>query len=123
MPGCSMLNHEAPTEDADKAAVLFFQRLDKEEYDQIYNDSAKKFKETKTRQSVIESLQEITAYGKTIEYQRKSMPIQAEAKIRLVSPVYMVYFDRMKGELTLTFQDESGEWKLFGFAFKPHPRR
>ena len=81
MPGCSMLNHEAPTEDADKAAVLFFQRLDKEEYDQIYNDSAKKFKETKTRQSVIESLQEITAYGKTIEYQRKSMPIQAEAKI------------------------------------------
>jgi len=37
--GCSLLSHEAPNEDIDKAAALFFQRLDKGDFDGIYNDA------------------------------------------------------------------------------------
>ena len=50
-PGCSLLSHEAPTEDADKAAGLFFQRLNNNEYDKIYDDAAKRFRTNKTKAS------------------------------------------------------------------------
>ncbi|HSB11060.1 MAG TPA: hypothetical protein VLM38_16345 [Blastocatellia bacterium] len=118
--GCSVLSHEAPTEDADKAAALFFQRLDKQEYDVIYDDTAKRFKENKTRQTVTESLKELTAHGRVLDFQRTSMPISGEGKERMVQPVYKTAFERMSGDVILTFQDEGGEWKLLGFAFKPH---
>jgi hypothetical protein len=116
--GCSLLSHEAPNEDVDKAAALFFQRLDKGEYDAIYNDAGKSLRQNKTRAVVTESLKELTAHGKTQGYDRISMTIQGEGKDRMVLPVYRVAFDQVKGDLTLTFQDESGEWKLFGFTFK-----
>jgi hypothetical protein len=116
--GCSLLSHEAPNEDVDKAAALFFQRLDKGDYDAIYNDAGKSLRQNKTRAVVTESLRELTAHGKTQAYDRISMTIQGEGKDRMVLPVYRVAFDQVKGDLTLTFQDESGEWKLFGFTFK-----
>lgn len=118
--GCSVLSHEAPTEDADKAAALFFQRLDKQEYDVIYDDTSKRFKENKTRQTVTDSLKELTAHGKVLGFSRTSMPISGEGKERMVQPVYKTSFERMSGDVILTFQDEGGEWKLLGFAFKPH---
>src|SRR5262245_48860975 len=117
---CSLLSHEAPVEDIDKAAALFFQRLDKGEFDAIYNDSAKDFKEKKTRQEVTENLQQVAASGKTVDYSRIKMPIEGQGKSRIFSPVFIVSFEKGAGELTLNFQDESGEWKLIGFAFKQH---
>jgi hypothetical protein len=117
--GCSLLSHEAPTEDADKAAALFFQRLNNGEYDAIYDDAAKRFRANKTRQVMTESLKELTANGKALDFQRISMPIQGEGEDRMVLPVYQTMFETLAGEFHLIFLDEGGEWKLFGFAFKP----
>lgn len=118
--GCSLLSHEAPTEDIDKAAALFFQRFGNEEYDTIYNDAAKGFKDSQTRQTVTDSLKEMAEQqGKILDFQRISMAFQGEGKSRLALPVYRTSSDRARAEITLTFQDESGEWKLFGFAYKP----
>ena len=117
--GCSLLSHEAPTEDADKAAGLFFQRLNNNEYDKIYDDAAKRFRTNKPRQVVTDSLKELTAKGKVRDFERISMPIQGEGNDRMVQPVYKTLFESVAGDIYLTFLDEGGEWKLFGFAFKP----
>lgn len=117
--GCSLLSHEAPSEDIDKAAALFFQRLGNEEYDTIYNDTAKGFKGSQTRQTVTDSLKQMAENGKILNFERISMALQGEGKSRKALPVYRTSSDRARAEITLTFQDESGEWKLFGFAYKP----
>ena len=116
---CTLLSHEAPLEDVDKAAALFFQRLDKQDYDAIYNDSAKGFKQNKTREVVTENLKQLTAYGKVGDFKRIRFPFEGEGKDRMASPVYTTIFEQMAGELTLNFRDEGSEWKLIGFAFKP----
>jgi hypothetical protein len=117
--GCSLLSHEAPTEDVDKAAALFFQRLDNQDLNTIYEDCSKRFKTNKPRQTILQSLAELAANGKTQQFQRTSMPFEQQEKDRVVSPVYQVLFEQVSGEVTLNFQDESGEWKLLGFSFKP----
>src|SRR5947207_1136557 len=43
--GCSLLPHDAPPEDIDKATALFVQRLNAAQYDAIYKDTARKFKD------------------------------------------------------------------------------
>ena len=117
--GCTLLSHEAPLEDVDKAAMLFFQRLDNQQYDAIYNDSATGFKQKKTRADVTENLKTLTAYGKVGDFQRIRLPFEGEGKDRMASPVFMTIFEQTAGELTLNFRDEGGEWKLIGFVFKP----
>lgn len=117
--GCTLLSHEAPPEDVDKAAALFFQRLGSEQYDAIYNDAATAFKDNQTRQTVTDNLKQMAENGKILEFERISMTFQGEAKSRMALPVYRTSSDRARADITLTFQDESGEWKLFGFAYKP----
>ena len=117
--GCSVLSHEAPPEDIDKAAALFFQRLGNGEYDTIYNDSSTLFQERQTRQTVVESLRQVVEQCKILNFERVSMSFQSEGKERMASPVYRVSSDRTRGEITLSFHDQGGEWKFFGFAFKP----
>jgi len=117
--GCSILSHEAPNEDIDKAAILFFQRLDKGDFEEIYKDASKNLRQNQTRETVTESLKQLKAQGKINSYDRLSMTMEGEGKDRRVLPVYRVTFEQVRGDLTLTFQDESGEWKLFGFSFKP----
>jgi hypothetical protein len=117
--GCSLLSHEAASADIDKAAALFFQRLGNEEYDTIYNDVAKGFKDSQTRQTVTDNLKQMAEQGKILDFQRISMAFQGEGKGRMALPVYRTASGRARAEITLTFQDESGEWKLFGFAYKP----
>lgn len=117
--GCSLLSHEAPTDDIDKAAALFFQRLGAGEFDTIYNDAAKGFKETETRQTVTDNLKQMAEQGKILDFQRISMSFPGDTKSRIASPVYRTSSERAKAEITLTFRDEGGEWKLFGFAYKP----
>lgn len=120
MGGCSLLSHEAPVEDVDKAGELFFQRFEKADYEVIYNDAAKRFKENKTRQIVTDNLKQIVEFGKFADHPRISMSFQGEGKDRMASPIYLVTFEKGRGELTLNFLDEGGEWKLIGFVFKPY---
>src|SRR5688500_17750890 len=94
--GCSLLSHDAPNEDIDKAAALFFQRLDKGDYNGIYNDAGSKLRTNKTREIVTESLKELSAHGKIIGYDRVSMAIQGEGKGRMVLPVYRVSFEQVR---------------------------
>jgi hypothetical protein len=117
--GCSVLSHEAPTEDIDKAAGLFFQRLGNGEFDTIYNDAATGFKQNQTRQTVTDNLKQLAEQGKVLDFQRISMSFQGQGKNRMASPVYRISSERTSGEITLNLQDESGEWKLFGFVYKP----
>lgn len=117
--GCSLLSHEAPAEDIDKAAGLFFQRLGAGEYDTIYNDAAKGFRESQTKPTVTDNLRQMAEQGKVIDFQRISMSLQGEGKSRMASPVYKTLSEHSRAEIALTFQDEGGEWKLFGFSYKP----
>jgi len=119
LTGCSLLSHEAPSDDIDKAAALFFQRLGNGEYDTIYNDAAKGFQTKQTRQTVTDNLSQLVEQGKIVDFQRISMSFQAEGKSRIASPVYRTSSQQGRGEMTLNFQDEGGEWKLFGFIYKP----
>lgn len=118
--GCTLLSHEAPTEDVDKAATLFFQRLDNQDFNKIYDDCSERFKKNRPRQTILENLGQLATNGKTQNFQRTSMPVEGKGNDRVVSPVYQVLFEQMAGEVVLNFQDESGEWKLLGFSFKPH---
>src|SRR5213076_2065861 len=90
LSGCSLLSHEAPNEDVDKAADLFFQRLDKGYLDGIYKDASKKLMANKPQATVIESLRQLGAQGKTQGFDRISMTIQGEGKDRMLLPVYRV---------------------------------
>ena len=117
--GCSLLSHQAPVDDIDKAAALFFQRLGNEEYDIIYNDAAKGFQANQTRQTVTDNLRQLVEQGKILDSQRISMSFQGEGKSRMASPVYRTSSQQARGEITLNFQDEGGEWKLFGVIYKP----
>ncbi|HXG65314.1 MAG TPA: hypothetical protein VNO70_09405 [Blastocatellia bacterium] len=114
------MRSEAPTEDVDKAAALFFQRLNAAEYDAIYDDSAKHFKEQNTRPAVVDNLKQITAIGKPRQHARLSMTFEQEGDNRIALPVYGVFLDATSAEITLKFVDDRGEWKLLGFAVKPH---
>jgi len=116
--GCSLLPHEAPAEDLDKATALFVQRLNAAQYDVIYKDAAKKFKEAQTKETILDSLKELTARGRLQSFNRIQTKYEGENKERIASPVYVVAFDQSRGDLTLSFVDEGGEWKLIGFAFK-----
>jgi hypothetical protein len=117
--GCAVLSREAPAEDLDKAGALFFQRFEKRDYDAIYDDVSSRFKANKTRQEVSSNLEQIAENGKVGDYRRISTSFEGEGKDRIVSPVFAVFFDQGKGDVTLNFVDEGGEWKLIGFAFKP----
>ena len=118
LSGCTMLPHEAPAEDIDKATALFVQRLNAADYNAIYKDAAKKFKDAQTKETILDSLKELTAKGKLQSFNRIQMKYEGETKDRIASPVYFVAFDQSRGDLTLNFVDESGEWKLIGFNFK-----
>lgn len=114
--GC---NHHPPPEDVDKAAALFFQRLNDAEYDVIYRDASTQLKTNKTRDAVVESLKELTARGRIQEQRRINTSYRDQGKDRIATPVYATVFDQSKGDLTITFIDEGGEWKLIAFEFKP----
>lgn len=115
---CALSSHDAPPEDIDKASALFFRRLNAADYETIYKDTAKKFKENQTKEKIVESLKELTAKGLIKDYQRLKMTFEGEGKDMRAVPVFSTLFDQGSGEMTLYFVDESGEWKLIGFAFK-----
>lgn len=109
---------EAPPEDIDKAAGLFYQRLAEADYDAIYEDTAKGFKDTKSRAEIVDSLTQLAAHGKVQQFTRISGGAEGEGGNARVFAVYTTRFEKAVGNLTIHFVDESGEWKLIGFALK-----
>ena len=112
--GCT--TREAPFEDIDKAAALFFERLKTAQYDVIYEDSSQSFKAQKTEFEVIENLKQITALGRPESFTRVKMNFDKDGETRVALPVYAVLLEQAKAEISLTFRDDGGEWKLLGFA-------
>lgn len=114
--GC---NTEAPTEDVDKAATLFFERLKAAQYEDIYNSTSQQFKDSVAKATILDNLQQINAMGRIQVYTRLRMPFEGNENERIVSPVYGVVFDQTTADITVNFKDEGGEWKLVGFQVKP----
>jgi len=114
--GC---NTEAPTEDVDKAAALFFERVKSAEYDSVYTSASQQFKDNVARATILDNLQQINALGRIQTYTRLRMPFEGGDNERIASPVYAVVFDQTTAEITVNFKDERGEWKLVGFQVKP----
>src|SRR5215210_1508509 len=85
MVGCS---REAPLEDSDKAGALFFQRLNDAEYDTIYKDSSTQFKQNQPRDTVVESLKELTAKGRRREDRRINTTYTEQGKDRIATPIF-----------------------------------
>lgn len=109
---------EAPLEDVDKAAALFYQRLAEADYDAIYKDTAKGFKEKKTRAEIVESLTQLSTNGKVEHFARISGGAEGEGQNTRIFAVYATRFEQRAGNLTLNFVDENGEWRLIGFSLK-----
>lgn len=115
--GCSA--SEAPPQDVDKAAAVFFERVKSAEYDAVYNEASEDFKKNVARATAIDNMKQIAAMGRIQSFDRLTSRIEGDEKNRLASPVYSVLFDRARAEITVNFKDERGEWKLVGFAVKP----
>jgi len=115
--GCS---HEAPTEDVDKAAAQFFLRVKGAQYNLIYNDAADKFKTTKSKAELQNSLEQLLATGKPEQWIRINMNFNDRDKSRFAEPDYMLETDRNRVLVNLTFVDDNGEWKLMGFRANPN---
>jgi hypothetical protein len=116
--GCSLRSRPAPEDDLDKASALFFERYKAADYDAIYKDSAAGFKQNKGRDEVVGNLKQLAELGRLADYQRIRTSFEDQDKARIASPAYSVQFEQGRGELTLNFTDEDGEWKLIGFAFR-----
>ena len=115
--GCTA--SEAPTQDVDKAAAVFFERVKSAEYDTVYNEASEEFKKNVARATAIDNMKQITAMGRIQSFDRLTFRIEGEEKNRMASPVYSVLFDRARADITVNFRDEGGEWKLVGFSVKP----
>ena len=115
---CSLTSREAPAEDVDKAAALFFQRLKAADYETIYNDSAKAFQAKTQKPAVIESLKQMAALGTPGNPDRIRMTFDKEDGKRTADPVYGVSFGQVSGSVHFRFIDENGEWKLGAFELR-----
>ncbi|HUK91983.1 MAG TPA: hypothetical protein VLZ81_16400 [Blastocatellia bacterium] len=115
--GCS---HQAPVEDVNKAAAQFFLRLKGAEYDVIYKDAADKLREAKSQAEMQHDLEQLAAWGRPQQWTRISLSFKDQDKSRLAEPNYMVQTDKMTVNVTFTFVDDNGEWKVMGFTGTPH---
>ena len=109
----------ANPEEVDKAGGLFFDRFKEADYDRIYDDASKAFRDQNPRATMSDKLKEIAAFGSVHDYTRLSMTLTKEGGQDVVLPVYSVRFDQIRAEVTLKFVDERGDWKLLGFAARP----
>ena len=132
---CSLKTQEAPYEDVDKAATLFFQRLTAGKYDEIYSDSEKSFQTKNPKHEVIENLRKMALLGKPGAPLRATMTYSTEEGKRVATPNYAVLFDnsgsleaktpdgqtippQTKATVIFKFIDDSGEWKLGAFEVR-----
>jgi len=121
LPACSLKGREAPTEDVDKAVILFFQRLEQAQYEKIWEDSAESFKKISQKTEVLESLKQMTALGKPGAPARVEMYFEKEEGKRVALPKYSVRFEQYNATVLFKFVDESGEWKMGAFEVRQRP--
>jgi len=119
MAWCS---REAPATDVDKAAAQFFQRLNAAQYDLIYNDASEPFKSQNTKAAVQDNLVQIAGKGRVQSWVRISMTFTTEKNTQVALPIYNVAQEQVTSDFTVEFIDDHGEWKLLGFAVRPHGR-
>jgi hypothetical protein len=112
------MTREAPTEDVDKAAVLFFERLKAGQLDLIYSDSAKSFQAKNPKFEVIENLKKMKELGQPDTPVRATMIFGAEEGKRMATPTYYLNFDQTKATVILKFLDYDGEWKMGAFEVR-----
>ena len=134
-PACSLKSQEAPYEDVDKAAILFFDRVKASRYDEIYSDSAKSFQERNPKAEVLGNLKKMTELGKPETPVRMNMSYSNEEGKRTAMPNYAVLFNnsaagelktpdgqiapsQTKATVILKFVDDGGEWKLSAFEVR-----
>jgi hypothetical protein len=115
---CSLMTREAPTEDVDKAATLFFERLKVGQFDLIYTDSAKSFQEKNPKFEVIENLKKMKELGQPDTPIRATMLFGEEEGKRTAMPTYYLNFDQTKTSVILKYLDYGGEWKLGAFEVR-----
>lgn len=118
LPACSLKAREAPPEDVDKAAILFFQRLEAAQYEKIWDDSAESFKKISQKSEVLESLKQMAALGKASSPARVEMYLNDEDGKRVALPKYAVRFEQSNASVLFKFVDESGEWKMGAFEVR-----
>ena len=114
--GCGA--RQAPIEDVDKAAALFFQRFNDGQYTKIIDDGAKNLKKA-NREEVLTTIKNLAANGKIERYSRISMALPVKDDERLAHPLYSVHTNLVTADFKLIFVDEGGEWKLLSFEYKP----
>ena len=66
--GCSA--SEAPPQDIDKAAAVFFERVKSAEYDAVYNEASEEFKKNVARATAIDNMKQIAAMGRIQSFDR-----------------------------------------------------
>lgn len=131
---CSLQTPEAPYEDIDKAATLFFERLSAAKYDEIYTDSEKSFQSRYPKPEVVDNLRKMAMLGKPGVPVRMTMNYSTEEGKRVATPNYAVVFDNSAAPMTtpdgqtappqskatviLKFVDDNGEWKLGAFEVR-----
>jgi hypothetical protein len=115
--GCSLSRPEAPPEDAEKAGAQFFERLKAAEYQTIYEDASQDLKKEKAQATFIDDLKKVTAVGRLVDYRRRGANFNKEGDKSFAVVTYILAFDQTRGDATLQFLDEGGEWKLSGYSF------
>jgi hypothetical protein len=132
---CSLKTQEAPYEDVDKAAILFFERLTAGNYNEIYSDSEKSFQTRNPKTEVVENLKKMAMLGKPGSPVRMNMTYGTEEGKRYALPNYAVLFDntgapavqtpdgqalppQSRATVILKFIDDNGEWKLGAFEVR-----
>jgi hypothetical protein len=61
----------------------------------------------------------LIARGRIQDFKRINTVHKDQDKERIATPVYSTMTEQAKAEISLTFIDEGGEWKLIAFALKP----
>ena len=115
---CSLVKEEVKTEDVDKYATLFFERLAAANYDKIYKDSAESFRKGNPQSEVFTTLKQMSDLGKPGSPNRIMMTLDKEDGKRVALPTYHVYFDNKRVTVNFKFIDEDGEWKLGAYEVK-----
>ena len=115
---CSLVKEEVKTEDVDKYAAIFFERLANAEYNKIYLDSAESFRKENSQTAVLETLKQMTELGKPGTLNRISMSLDKQDGKRIALPSYLVYFNDRRVTVNFKFVDEDGQWKLGAYEVK-----
>jgi hypothetical protein len=101
---------------AEKAVLLFHERLDAQEYEEMYENLAGEFKNVSTREETFQLFEAVTRkLGKTKSAALKSWNMQTTTEGNFVSLVYETEFEQGKGVENFTFIMKGKDAKIAGY--------